>query len=1007
MKGLRIAFLLLLAAAAAVLALRIRNGVETDLYGLVDARSGGVLAEIASGLANQGRVLLEGEDFKQIKSVAVQVAQMSRHPPKGDFKDTLRYLDAHKSGLLAPETRERLLAGKYHEVAEDAMARLFSPVPRLLSVKDDPFLLATEYVTALQSGLAGDWTMRDGYPVCEREGKIYLLLTLDLSDVPMPQLANCVDRCSRTEVPFGAGTKVWCGGAPFHSAVATDRSKREIGVLTCASLACVLLLGVLLFRSLRFLPALLLAQGTGFLVAAAALFLFFPKPHVLTFVFGTSLIGLSVDYVYHARMAGGVRRILRPLTLSLLTTVACFAPLLFADVVVLRQMALFSIAGLLASFATVALLPPGKQSKEIGGGGNISGQAGWIGRMLLGILLVSMLAGLFHMTMVDDPTVFYRPNEYLAASERLIAELSPGQAQRFAFVRGKSLQEALEREEAMGVRGLSAVIPSLRRQRENVELISRLVEAEGSNYTAKTGLRMPKATRADFLDPEQLEEGPLLQMVRTMRVARGLISPLPQGTVAPPEVEVLDPRAALQGLFHGFTCATLKLLAVSFGVFVLVLALVFRRRMLHYLLPVFLSLAATAGALGWLGIPLTFFSLLCFFVLAGLGIDYVIFQNSDPSPSTRRVVLFAFLTSFAGFGLLAFTDFPVTRSMGITFSIGLLFAWIAACFVSSQKNSQPQSSSIAWHEQREQSAGHFRMKFMWCVYAWFGKGLQKVLCIPVMAFIFPFAAPAKRALRGFYAKLADFSPRHVHLRSPSSLVLFRHMLGFAWSLADKTDACTLKKNLPKMTVRDDEGWRAFRNLVAAKKGAFFISTHLGTIEVLPALAANQVLNSSTSQHLNLPVPHVHAFQQMGHNSVFTKMFMKHFDGSALTLHPVEEIGVETAVEMQNAIARGELVLMAGDRVSAGSTKTLQHDFLGCSCRWPKGVFAFAKLMESPIFFVTCVRTGWNAYECRFRLFDPRLGNRAAAMLDQYSAFLEAETLEHPDQWYQFYDFFMV
>ena len=331
--------------------------------------------------------------------------------------------------------------------------------------------------------------------------------------------------------------------------------------------------------------------------------------------------------------------------------------------------------------------------------------------------------------------------------------------------------------------------------------------------------------------------------------------------------------------------------------------------------------------------------------------------------------------------------------------------------------------SEAWHEQREQSAGYWRIKFMWCLYAWLGKGVQKIVTIPVMAFIYPFAAPAKRALRGFYARLADFSAAHARLRSPSHWMLFRHLLGFAWSLADKTDACTLEKNLPKMSVRDDAGGRAFRALVAAKKGAFLISTHLGTIEVFPALAEPSTLDRPSSQTslLSQPSPHsqpsppssphVHAFQQMGHDSVFTKMFMKHFDGAKLTLHAVEEIGVETAVDMQAAIARGELVLMAGDRVSAGSTKTLQHDFLGCPCRWPKGVFAFAKLMESPVFFVTCVRTGWNAYECRFRSFDPARRNGVERMtlpqrlLDQYVEFLQEETLDHPEQWYQFYDFF--
>ena len=170
---------------------------------------------------------------------------------------------------------------------------------------------------------------------------------------------------------------------------------------------------------------------------------------------------------------------------------------------------------------------------------------------------------------------------------------------------------------------------------------------------------------------------------------------------------------------------------------------------------------------------------------------------------------------------------------------------------------------------------------------------------------------------------------------------------------------------------------------------------------------------------------------MGHDAVFTEFFMKHFDTRSFALHAVESIGVETAVEMQAAIGRGELVLMAGDRVSAGSKKTMKQSFLGRPCAWPKGVFTFAKLMESPIFFVTCVRTGWNAYEVHLKQFDqlalrsfsegrsPNLPSVALAkegrtikqssltssLLADYAAFLEAEVREHPEQWYQFYDFF--
>ena len=200
-----------------------------------------------------------------------------------------------------------------------------------------------------------------------------------------------------------------------------------------------------------------------------------------------------------------------------------------------------------------------------------------------------------------------------------------------------------------------------------------------------------------------------------------------------------------------------------------------------------------------------------------------------------------------------------------------------------------------------------------------------------------------------------------------------------------------------MTVGGDSGWM--------KGGCFLLSTHVGCIEVLPALAANQQINISTFQP-----PLVHAFQQMGRDAIYTSYFVKHLDRSKLQLHAVEDIGVETAVEMQEAIKRGEIVLMAGDRLPAGASRTaaLKHEFLGRECAFPKGVFRFAKLMECPVYAITCVRTGWNAYEVEAKRIGEReegRGKREEVLLGDYVRFLESAARRHPDQWYQFYDFF--
>ena len=1013
MRGLRVAFGLLLAASVGVLAWRACGGlrVETDLTSLVSAAGAPALRDVSADRTRQGRLLFEGPDADAVRAAAAAFSSNLPACATFDLRATLRTFAGRTAGLLSAETRDLLRAGRYREVATASAARLFGPVPPLFSVKDDPFLLATDYVLALQSNLSPGWSLRDGYPVCTRDGVHFLLVALETERLSLDAAEDLRRRVEARNATAADGVRIWCCGPLFHTARAATRAKTEVNVLSGVSVACVLLLGVLLFRSLRFVPQLLCAVGASFLVASGALFAVCPHPHALTFVFGTTLIGLAVDYVYHARAAGDVARIARPLGISLVTTLACFTPLLCSEVTALRQMALFTMAGLGTVCMTVfAWGPcgPGLPAVEEAPRARGPGRAG---RWARALLLCGAALGLFRLDVSTSPAAFYRPDAYLAAGERRFLEVGPAAGTRVALVTGDSLQACLEHEEAAGLKGLSAVIPSIRRQRENAALAARLAAHEGARYAALTGLRMPGGAATNvFLDAEVAATGALKRLVAPFRLApTRLVAPCPAGFIpADPHVEVLDPRTALEGLFARFLASTCRLLGVSLGLLAVLLLAFFRKRFFLYVGPVVASVAATGGMLGWLGIPLTSFTLLCFFVMVGLGLDYVVFHRSRPGTATRRTVRASFLSSLAGFGLLAFTAFPVTQAMGVTFAFGLFFAYVfslggegvrRAGDVAPDQGVAAAPAGLAsapWHAQREQSAGRGRLWFMWAVYARCGKTALKLVTVPVMAFIYPFAGPARRALRTYYAVLAAFRGRK-DAPPVGAWTLYRHLLGFAWSLADKTDACTLRKDLPQMSVRDDADGRAFRDLVAARKGAFLVSTHLGTVEVLPALA-------SAHRDAGEEIPHVHAFQQMGHDAVFTRMFMRHFDATHVTLHAVEEIGVETAVRMQEVVGRGELVLMAGDRVGARSGKTFDHAFLGRPCRWPKGVFVFAKLMACPVFFVTCVRTGWNAYECHFHRYTGPASS-PARMLDEYTAFLEAETLAHPEQWYQFYDFF--
>ena len=303
-----------------------------------------------------------------------------------------------------------------------------------------------------------------------------------------------------------------------------------------------------------------------------------------------------------------------------------------------------------------------------------------------------LCAGAFRIRLSSDPAQFYRPDPFLAEGERKFYELNQSAAARFAVVEGASVQEALEREEAAGVKGLSAIIPSLKRQRENQALVAELRKRTGATYTALTGVPVREdADARGLLDPEEITDPLLEKLIRSMCVKSEnrvlLVSPMKADTPGGPrscaaadthaaDVTIVEPKRELLSLFDAYAREAYCLLGISFVLLAALLAALFRRRFLAAALPVAAAALATLGVLGWCGVQLTFFHALCFFVCIGLGLDYVIFHLGNPLPRTRRVVFVSFLTSATAFGLLAFTSFPVTRAIGATLALGLFFVYL-------------------------------------------------------------------------------------------------------------------------------------------------------------------------------------------------------------------------------------------------------------------------------------------------------------------------------------------
>ncbi len=152
---------------------------------------------------------------------------------------------------------------------------------------------------------------------------------------------------------------------------------------------------------------------------------------------------------------------------------------------------------------------------------------------------------------------------------------------------------------------------------------------------------------------------------------------------------LLDMKTASDDLYRDYLRQALRLSAVGLFAIVLVLAASLRsaQRVLTVFLPLLASVALVTAGLHLLGVQLTLLHLVGLLLTVAVGSNYALFfeAQSRPGPHDPRIhasLLFAVLTTVAGFGVLAFASVPVLAAIGMTVGPGAVCAWCLSAILS-------------------------------------------------------------------------------------------------------------------------------------------------------------------------------------------------------------------------------------------------------------------------------------------------------------------------------------
>nr|WP_287410797.1 MMPL family transporter [Pseudodesulfovibrio sp.] len=513
----------------------------------------------------------------------------------------------------------------------------------------------------------------------------------------------------------------------------------DIIVAFAVSLVLLALVFVMFLRRLTALVIFLVPCGV--LVAALACTrVLFGEISGIVVGFGAVLVGISVDFAVHVYFAcagaeesrsnrlGGI---VRPLLFGVLTSLGAFGALMFSSAPAIRQLAVFTMCGLVCSLLLSLLVLPHLLRRTTGLPGGI-GLPWRVTPKVFGAMLIAFLvvfgAGAVNVKVDGDlRSLGYMSPELLkeeadvrsiwgGMDDSIMAFTPDAPAESGLRVNDEAYTLLTSNAPEARVSSLASILPSIRTQQarsdawkgfwtnERQESVARNMEKAAAEYGfsvyAFEPFRRVLAEAPPVVTPDIATAAGLGELLALFHVPSdgggrfislvseegGVDSALLKSLkgLGMSIASILSVKATLERAIRN---DTLRFLCLSSFAVLLLLSFLFRdpRLVLAAILPSACAVLAITGIAGMTGAGLNLFSVTAFPIVLGLCTDYGIYMVhvslGKTDETAMRATLVSGLTTLAGFGPLALTAHPALHAIGTSVLLGIGVALPAALFL--------------------------------------------------------------------------------------------------------------------------------------------------------------------------------------------------------------------------------------------------------------------------------------------------------------------------------------
>ncbi len=760
-----IAMTLVLAMVLGVMYIKDRIHVQSDIFKLLPNISDNADVRqsqqtLSEHLNRQVFVMLQANDDKALELATTQLQNQANHSalwqtvrPYTDNETLAKTLYQHRGGLLDDNTRHHLQTGNYDALIEESTLQLLSPATPISEsmLQDDPLLL---FIKAMMSKAqtAKDVSLKQGWATLEptQERPYYLrLMVLHTANSPYDINAQTLTKDwlsqQKTALSEHQVVMTWTGTLAFAD-FGTQSAKQEISTIGLGSSIGVVLLVLFGFRSLRPLLTEFIAVSVGSLFAFVITHLIFGEIHLMTLVFGASLIGVCVDFSFYFMAIQSSRpnedgfKILTPLLpslfLGLMTTLVAYVFLLITPFVIFRQIAVFSMVGLFAAWITSILLLPRlpalnakpalKTLSFLGKLRALTVPFAKRRRVIVALAVLISGVGLSQIRFNDDVRNLQSTSPALLSDEKIIRQTFMQEHQSQYFILTAPDKKTLDTAEnelldklfylqkqgvISGVQALGHWVNPVR-QDSNISLLQKIPHDALHTYASGAGLDTKDVlnwqntlTHTPKLNLDNLGNHPLAPLALSDRsrvvLVQGVTSSDALYALQSPHVFFIEPTNALSKqfglhrvhaqwlLFWALVCLAIGL-GLLYGV----------KSIAPLMLPVSLALSTTFALQALMGVELNLFSIMACFLILGIGVDYAIFyRHGHGQDSLVAVALFlCMISTLLGFGLLSLSNTYAIFCFGITVLGGVVLSFIFATCLTQSDEQYGKPNNLSHHQ---------------------------------------------------------------------------------------------------------------------------------------------------------------------------------------------------------------------------------------------------------------------------------------------------------------------